>query len=176
MILYLFPTEMEAAPFRRLSPDAHVVISGVGMVATAATIAKLLAEGRLGRGCTVLLAGIAGSYTDSLSVGEVVEVVRERVVELPSNFYAEYDVKPSTGLRGVVSNTVHCMAEASGSDIENMEGATLFAMAEHLGFRAVEIRAVSNRVGEPFASWRVAEAVETLADELLGLNKVLDYE
>ena len=65
---------------------------------------------------------------------------------------------------------------AKGADIENMEGATLFAMAEHLGFRAVEIRAVSNRVGEPFASWRVAEAVEALADELLGLNKVLDYE
>jgi hypothetical protein len=41
MNIYLFPTELEAKAFRALCPSAEVVISGVGMVATAAAIASL---------------------------------------------------------------------------------------------------------------------------------------
>jgi nucleoside phosphorylase len=48
-----------------------------------------------------------------------------------------------------------------------MEGAALFAMAIELGFRAVEIRAVSNIVGDPFERWRIGEALEALAATLL---------
>lgn len=167
MVIYLFPTEMEAAPFRSACPEAEIVISGVGMVATAATLARLDREGRLGECCTVVLAGIAGSYDDAVAVGEVVEVLSERLVELPKAFYKEYSVAAATTLRGVVSNTVHRSAEACGAEVENMEGAALFAMAIELGFRAVEIRAVSNIVGEPFERWRIGEALEALAATLL---------
>jgi uridine phosphorylase len=53
-----------------------------------------------------------------------------------------------------------------GADIENMEGASLFAMSEAIGFRAVEVRAISNRVGDSFDKWAVDEAVTALANEL----------
>lgn len=168
MIVYLFPTELEANAFRALCPDAKVVISGVGMAATAATIASL--------GCNlkdiVVLCGIAGAYGESVTVGEVVEVVSEECVELPERFRRIYvQATPYTALRGVKSNTVHTMqCESHDVEIENMEGAALFAMAEAMGFRAVEVRAISNRVGDSFNTWRVEEAVNNLANELKRLN------
>lgn len=61
---------------------------------------------------------------------------------------------------------MQCGAEAAGAQIENMEGAAFFAVAAALGVPAAEVRAVSNRVGEPFAAWRVAEACEAVAREL----------
>lgn len=164
MIVYIFPTELEAKAFRCLCPDAEVVVSGVGMAATAAAVASL----GCGAGDVVVLAGIAGAYGDSVAVGDVVEVVSEECVELPARFRCKYQQRaPYTLLRGVKSNTVHNMQGVSqGAEIENMEGATLFAMAEVLGFRAVEVRAISNRVGECFDNWRVDEAIEALAQEL----------
>ena len=167
-MIYLFPTELEAKAFRALCPDAKVVISGVGMAATAATIAS--------RGChrddVVVLAGIAGAYGDSVAVGSVVEVVSEECVELPERFRHTYQQpQPYTALRGVRSNTVHTMQRVShGAEIENMEGAALFAMAESLGLSAVEVRAISNRVGDSFDKWSVDEAVEALARELKRLE------
>ena len=168
MKIFLFPTEMEAEPFMELCPDAEVVISGVGMAATAATISKLYAERRLGSDCVVLLAGLAGSYVGGLEKGDVVEVVEERCAELPERFQRKYSVEPYTALRGVRSNSVHGKgAEACGAEVENMEGAALFAMAEELGFRAVEIRAISNYVGEEFTHWMVYDALNALAEELV---------
>ena len=48
----------------------------------------------------------------------------------------------------------------------------LMAMAETMGYRAVEVRAISNRVGDSFDKWAVDEAVMALAKEL----KKLEYE
>ena len=172
MNIYLFPTELEAKSFRALCPDAEVVISGVGMAATAAAIARLDRERGLSADDVVVLAGIAGAYGDSVAVGEAVEVVSEECVELPERFRSPYkQLQPYTSLRRVRSNTVHTMqSESYGADIENMEGAALFAMAEVLGYRAVEVRAISNRVGEPFEKWAVDEAVTALAKELKKLE------
>ena len=168
MKLFLFPAEMEAEPFVELCPDADVVISGVGMAATAATISKLYAEKRISKNDVVVLAGLAGSYVGELEKGDVVEVVEECCVELPKRFQREYSVEPYTNLRCVRSNSVHGKgAEASGAEVENMECAALFDMAEVLGFRAVEIRAISNYVGEDFAHWIVYDALNALAEELV---------
>ena len=155
-----------------MCPDAEVVISGVGMAATAAAIARLDHERGLSADDVVVLAGIAGAYAGSVAVGEVVEVVSEECVELPERFRSPYkQLQPYTSLRRVRSNTVHTMQSSSCvADIENMEGAALFAMAEALGFRAVEVRAISNRVGESFDKWSVDEAVEALARELKRLE------
>ena len=167
-MVYLFPTELEAKAFRALCPGARVVISGVGMAATAATVASL----NMGAGDVVVLAGIAGAYGDGVAVGSVVEVVSEECVELPERFRRSYrQSEPFTSLRGVTSNTVHTMqSESHGADIENMEGAALFAMAEVVGFRAVEVRAISNRVGDGFDKWVIEEAVVALANELKKLE------
>jgi nucleoside phosphorylase len=172
MIVYLFPTEMEAKEFRRLCPNAEVIISGVGMVATAATIASLDRRKHLMANDMVVLAGIAGAYGDSVAVGSVVEVVSEVCVELPERFRRVYkQAQPYTSLRGVKSNSVHTMqSESHGAEIENMEGAALFAMSEAMGFRAVEVRAISNRVGESFDKWHLDDAIVALAAELKRIN------
>lgn len=171
MNIYLFPTEMEATPFRELMPTADVVISGVGMAATAATLARLHGEGRLA-GRRVVLAGIAGAYEGRAEVGSVVEVVAECCSELPERFRRCYAVKASTKLRRVSANSVHHGVDDSlGADVENMEGAALFALAEVWNFVACEVRAISNRVGEPFASWRVDEALVALARELQNIEQ-----
>ena len=171
-MVYIFPTELEAKAFRALCPNAEIVISGVGMVATSAAIASLDRRKHLLPSDVVVLAGIAGAYGDSVAVGEVVEVVSEECVELPERFRRAYvQSQPYTSLRGVRANTVHTMQRVShGAEIENMEGAALFALAEVTGFRAVEVRAISNRVGESFDKWSVDEAVEALARELKRLE------
>lgn len=170
MTIFLFPTELEAAPFRELRPAARVVISGVGLVATAATLAALSREGSL-QSSRVVLAGTAGTYDERVAVGEVVEVVEECCSELPTHFRQSYAVRPSTGLRAVRSCSVHRTGgDSLGAEIENMEGAALFAMAEVLDFEACEVRAISNRVGEPFGSWRVDEAIAALARTLITID------
>lgn len=168
MNIYLFPTELEAEPFRAVCPDAHVVISGVGMAATAATLSQLYARHSIDTESVVVLAGLAGAYKGDLKQGDVVEVVEECCAELPERFIKRYVVEPYTNLRAVRSNSVHGAGnEPCGADIENMEGAALFAMADALGFRAVEIRAISNYVGEEFASWRLDDALKALAEILV---------
>lgn len=168
MKVYLFPTELEATPFREQMPEARVVISGVGEAATAATLARIVPM--YGRDVCYILAGIAGAYGDAVAVGEVVEVVSERCAELPERFIVEYANEPRTDLRSVRSNTVsRGDSVLRGAEIENMEGAALFAMAEAMGLRVVQIRAISNRVGEEFERWSIKEALEALA---LALKRV----
>lgn len=172
-VIYIFPTELEAAPFRELCSTAEVVISGVGMAATSAAITSLYAT--CCRLCDVrlVLAGLAGSYGDSCALGEVVEVRSEVCSELPSRFQREYHNRCCTTLRSVSSNTVHRGGECCGADIENMEGAAMFALAETLGLSVTEIRAISNRVGEPFAEWKIDEALKALAEALVKIEKEL---
>ena len=168
MIIYLFPTECEAKPFCGLRPEASVVISGVGMVETSATLMRLYAEGGIRQGDVVALCGIAGSYNQELAIGSVVEVVEECCVELPARFRGRYANEPYTALRGVKSNTVHRSVErAEGAEVENMEGASLFAFAKVAGVRVVEVRSISNIVGEDSSKWDIPLATTTLAKELL---------
>lgn len=162
----LFPTAGEAEAFRRRCPDVPCRIAGVGPAAAAAATARTIVAEQPER---LLLAGIAGVYPASdIAVGEVVAVTEERVAGLPERYADLY--RPTLlpkGLRTAVSNSVvQCGAEAAGAQIENMEGAVFFAVAAALGIPAAEVRAVSNRVGEPFAAWRVEEACEALAREL----------
>lgn len=170
--VYLFPTECEAAPFRALVPDAEIVISGVGMAMTAATVARIAAEHEH-RDMLLVLAGIAGAYGD-IAVGSVVEVVSECCVELPERFREHHRATFCTEmLPTATSNTVHgAGALAEGAEVENMEGAALYAVAESLGLTATEIRAISNRVGDHRSLWRIDEATQALACELLKINNL----
>ena len=75
------------------------------------------------------------------------------------------------GLPMVRSNTVsHCSQSANGAEIENMEGAALFALAEAEGVRCGEIRAISNYVGEERGAWSIDLALENLAKTVANLN------
>ena len=160
-MITLFPTELEAAPFRALCPDVAVKICGVGMAQTAACVARLIAEGER----EFLLAGIAGAYNSELAKGDVVAVAEERVAGLPHSFDRTYRATSvPEGLRAVRSNTVSaCGAEACGAEVENMEGAALYALCEEFGAECCEVRAISNMVGEPREAWDIPTALDNLA-------------
>lgn len=165
--LLCVPTEAEAAPLRGLPlPGTRLVVTGVGPAATAEAVVRAVVRHRP---CRLLLAGIAGVYPEAgAAVGETVAVREERTAGLPPRFADRWEATWLPGrLRGVVSNTVcTCGASPAGAQIENMEGSAFFATARAFGLPAAEVRALSNRVGEPFAEWRTAEALAALAQTL----------
>lgn len=160
----LFPTIEEGKLFILGEPPVATFIAGVGAAETAAAVVRAV---RAKKPDLVVLAGIAGAYNDRLPIGSVVEVTRECTGSLPAKYRREYTVDPVTDLPEATANTVeHPGDEAAGADLENMEGATLFAVCEALGVRCCEIRAVSNRVGEPFEAWDLPHAIENLTETL----------
>jgi nucleoside phosphorylase len=135
------------------------------MAQTAACVARLIAEGER----EFLLAGIAGAYNSELAKGDVVAVAEERVAGLPMQFSRTYRATfAPEGLRAVSSNTVSaCGAEACGAEVENMEGASLYALCEEFGAECCQVRAISNMVGEPRDEWDIPMALENLARAVL---------
>lgn len=167
-MILLFPTEMEAARLRKLRPDLDIRICGIGAVETATELARILRNEHK----PILLCGIAGAYDHSLQKGDVVAVTEERFAYLSSGYNRSY---PATmivkELPMVRSNTVsHCSMVADGAEIENMEGAALFAMAQAEGVRCGEIRAISNYVGEERRDWNIELALERLTDTIINLK------
>jgi futalosine hydrolase len=146
------------------------------MAECAATTARVIATERPD---LMILTGIAGSYTEGLAVGETI-VVRSEVVadmgrlsggEFTPLFQKAYTalVVPE-GYRAVPSNTVNCagtvIARPVVAEIENMEGAGFLAVSEQFGVPAMEVRTVSNRVGEPIARENLQLSTARLAEEL----------
>ncbi len=167
-MILLFPTEMEASRLRELRPELDIRICGIGAVETATEVARILRTERE----PILLCGIAGAYDTSLQKGDVVAVTEERFAYLSTgynrNYHATLEVE---GLPQVCSNTVsHCAVAAEGAQIENMEGAALFALAEAEGVACGEIRAISNYVGEERDKWDIPLALERLTETILSLN------
>ena len=174
--LFLFPTELEAAPFRERRPDAQVRICGVGQARAAAATARLIADEKPDR---IVLAGLAGAYGDEPAVGSVCAVEEEREAGLPAKYESRFRPKllPKR-LPHAVANTVAVQsAEPQGAQIENMEGAAVMAVCEAMGVECCEVRAVSNRTGQPFAEWKTEEAAANLAEILIKTfyNKYVDF-
>ena len=174
--IFIFPTDDEAAPFRERRPEAQVRICGVGQARAAAATAKIIAAERPDR---IILAGLAGAYAGGPEVGSVCAVEEERETGLPDKYSAVFRPKtvPSR-LRRVVSNTVAVQnAEPGGAHIENMEGAAVMSVCEAMGVECCEVRAISNRTGQPFAEWKTDEAATNLAEILIKtfFNKYIDF-
>ncbi|MDR2894205.1 MAG: hypothetical protein LBU97_01935 [Alistipes sp.] len=173
------PTEREAAFFSE--HGLQVEICGVGMAECAAATARLLADGlSADHGPElVILAGIAGTYTDALSVGDTVVVASETVADMgrrnPDGSFAPFFQKSYAasfvpeGFPVVAANTVSTAGgpvAPTDAEIENMEGAGFFAVCERFGVRAAEVRTVSNRVGEPVTPELLDIAARRLAADL----------
>lgn len=174
--VFLFPTEAEAAVFRQLMPEAEVVIIGVGMAEAAAMTARYLS---LKPTSDVVLCGIAGVCDERLAVGQVVEVVYDRIASLPGQYAKEYRSERGTGLESAESFTVNAsgealryVAECGLPAVEQMEGAAVAAMCEAMGVEHFyHIRAISNRVGDSRDKWRIEEAVAALGGVVSQLFK-----
>lgn len=169
--LYLFPTSVEAEGFARLCPAALVAVVGVGMAEAAATTARLLAEQKPLR---VVLAGIAGACDEQSQVGDVVEVGCDCVAGLPMAYAKEYSCHRIGDLPMVQAFSVSHTGDALRYElpkgelpaIEQMEGAAVAAVCRAFGVEFSHLRAISNRVSDDRAAWRVGEALEALAREL----------
>ena len=167
-MIFIFPTELEAAKLKALRPDLDIRICGIGAVETATEVARILRTERE----PLLLCGIAGAYDHNIKKGDVVVVAEERFAYLSTGYNRTYHSSLEIeGLPSVCSNTVsHCSMEANGAAIENMEGAALFAMAEAEGVPCGEIRAISNYVGEERSEWDIPLALDRLTKAILDLN------
>ena len=167
-MIFLFPTELEAARLKALRPDLDIRICGIGAVETATEVARILRTERK----PLLLCGIAGAYDRNLKKGDVVAVTEERFAYLSTGYNRSYlATMVVENLPMVRSNTVsHCSMSPDGAEIENMEGAALFALAQAEGVRCGEIRAISNYVGEERKDWNIALALEHLTKAISNLN------
>lgn len=167
-MIFLFPTELEAAKLRSLRPDLDIRICGIGAVETATEVARILRTERE----SLLLCGIAGAYDHNLQKGDVVAVTEERFAYLSTGYNRSYlATMVVENLPMVRSNTVsHCSMAADGAEIENMEGAALFALAQAEGVKCGEIRAISNYVGEERKDWNIDLALEHLTQTILDLD------
>ena len=178
-VLYLFPTEFEAAPFRVLRPQAEVRIVGVGMSQAAATLSRIIAEEQPERG---VLCGIAGACDERLKVGGAVEVVTDCEMGLPKAYAESYKPCRCTELPEVEAFTVsrcgESLSEGGVNDVEalpvveQMEGAAIGAVCRAWGVEYSHLRTISNRVGDARPLWRADEAVEHLAEVLSELYDV----
>jgi futalosine hydrolase len=153
-------------------PNVDVLVSGIGPVEAACAVATAISAKRYD---LVVEAGIAGAIVDSTAIGDGVAVLDDRLelsledgraLALPAGSSiddrAESDprwvaVLQSLGfaaLRGVTvcrvtstDATAERLAEA-GFQIESMEGFAVLRACNRNGIPAIQIRGISNRVGE----------------------------
>lgn len=195
-------TEGEISPFLRL-PERHragteVLITGVGMVATAFALGKKLAAAQYD---LLLNVGIAGSFDRSIPLGEVVCIYQDTFAELGAEDGDDFLNSDRLGLgqhmfegahqgypalnglrkcRGITVNKVHGNAAAIAEieqrlepQTESMEGAAAFYAAHQLGLPAIQVRAISNYVERRNkANWKIPQAIENLNGWLRAFFKV----
>jgi futalosine hydrolase len=192
-ILLVAATEGEISALRPdLKPDVDVLVTGVGMVSTAARCARALA---LTRYDLALNVGICGSFDRALAPGSVVHVVRDHIAELGAEDNEEFVTieairlpaewtfvnsapPPLAALRAlpavnaITVNTVHgnersiaAVMERFRPEVESMEGAAFMSACLISNVTFAQVRAVSNIVERRNrGAWRVAEAIERLAE------------
>jgi len=172
-----------------------VLITGVGMVATAFALGRHLAGKNYG---LVINLGIAGSFDRDIALGEVVEITEDRIAELgaqddeqfipietmgfgESCFYPAKTITQLKQVKAITVNTVHghegSIAEVASRlqpQLESMEGAAFFYACKQTGVAGVQIRAVSNYVEKRNRdAWKIGLAIKNLNSFAIGLLEEL---
>ena len=194
-VLIIAATELEIPLIKSGMRGAHeidVLITGVGMVATAARTAQALARKSYD---VAFNFGVCGSFDPSLPPGSVVQVMRDRLSELGCEdgdtfltieqlgFNAEGDVVNTNPLdnaalselprvNGITVNTVHgsdasiaAVLERFRPEVESMEGAAFAYACDISDVRYAQVRAVSNIVERRNrTAWQLDLAVRNLND------------
>ncbi|WP_295674144.1 futalosine hydrolase [uncultured Mucilaginibacter sp.] len=157
-------------------PTSEILITGVGMVATAFALGRHLAANK----CDLVLnLGIAGSFDRNIAIGELVEISQDTLAELGAEDdgeflpiekmgFGEATFYPTTQLTdlynlfnnfnlknvsAITVNTVHGneasikkVSERLNPQLESMEGAAFFYACKQMDVPCIQIRAVSNYV------------------------------
>ncbi|MET3114675.1 futalosine hydrolase [Pedobacter sp. CG_S7] len=172
------------------SPNFDLLITGVGMTATAYTLGKhLSADYNL-----VLNLGIAGSFDYSIPLGSVLNVISDEFAELgaenkdsfisidelgfgkskfENNFSNEiYCLNQLPKVNGITVNKVHGnkkhiheVKARLNPKLESMEGAAVFYACEQAGIPCLQVRGISNYVEERNKeTWKIELAIKNLND------------
>ncbi|MGN6639890.1 MAG: futalosine hydrolase [Mucilaginibacter sp.] len=176
--------------------NLQLLITGVGMVATAFALGRHLATNQYDLAINL---GIAGSFDRSIALGEVVEIVEDRFSELGAEDdkafltidelgFGEsiFNASASTSdfgkslkkIKAITVNTVHGneanIQKLTGRldvQLESMEGAAFFYGCKQAGVPCLQIRAVSNYVEKRNRdAWQIGMAIKnlkTFASDLL---------
>jgi futalosine hydrolase len=190
--MYSTPTEDPCVDtYTHGSHEIDVLITGVGMVATAAWCSRALTQQSYD---LALNLGVCGSFDEFIEPGTVVHVTSDRLAELgaedgeqfltigdlelpgesefvnldpPSN--AEIDALPAVS--GITVNTVHgnersiaAITERFMPQVETMEGAAFMSACLMHRVQFAQIRAVSNLVERRNReAWKMTEAIRNLS-------------
>lgn len=174
-IAVIIPTRSESRFV--VQNGTRVFHCGVGMAECAAATARILCDVRPD---LVILAGTAGTYTPDLVVGETVIVESETVADLGRRSGGEFTplfqityTAPISKVAGFKTVRSYTTSTAGGdittpveAEIENMEGAGFFALCDKMGVPAIEVRTVSNQVGNPIDGHNMEISIHRLALDL----------
>jgi futalosine hydrolase len=180
--------------------NCSVLITGVGMVATAFALAQHLPYHVYH---LVINLGIAGSFDRTIALGEVVEVTEDTFSELgaeddkkfisieklgfgasifrPTSSIGYFTKKVNlTKANAITVNTVHgnedtitTIVERLNPKLESMEGAAFFYACYELKVPGIQIRAVSNYVEKRNRdNWNIGLAVKNLNNFALEFVKL----
>jgi futalosine hydrolase len=203
-LLIVASTQFEIEPLLKdenLRKKYDVLISGVG---TPSTVFHLTRHIHHHHYDLVIQAGVAGSFNNELELGETVFVKKDSFADLGAyengsfksltdmdlshelewvvNTNGQLDQLPLKKVIGVTVNTVTddsniinaIAAKWNNPDIETMEGAALHYVCSHLHKPFLQLRAVSNRVGErDKGKWKLEEAIKNLNGALTMIVKQL---
>ncbi len=202
--LVVVATHAEIAPGIPLLDEHQIpyVITGVGMVATVYALTKALQRHTPSY---VLNLGIAGSLSDKLSIGSVVEVVQDTLFELGAENEDDFIPIEQLGfgisswtsispgpmhttldkVEGITVNKVHGNKRAIQQVhkrlphicTESMEGAAVFYVCHEENMPCIQVRSISNFVGSRNKStWNIPLAVQNLHEWLTDFLKLRDGE
>lgn len=161
----------------------ETLVTGMGIPATIYSLSKKISNNKYD---FIINIGIAGSFTESLSMGEVVEVVEDcfadlgvdngtafiplTTIENKANFFSN---TPKTNLfkaRGITVNTVtgttlrkNWLKNQYLPHIETMESAAIFYVCQNENIPFLVLRSISNEVGQRNKQyWNIPLAVKNL--------------
>jgi futalosine hydrolase len=196
-VLVVAATDAEVADIAPESGDVDFLVTGVGMVATAAQTARALARTHYHLALNV---GVCGSFDRTLPPGSIVHVVTDRIAELGAEdgdgFLALDELAlpgepvfvnaapPANAallrlpaVSGITVNTVHgsersieAVVRRFAPQVESMEGAAFMYACLINGVPFAQVRAVSNLVERRNrGAWRMSEAIDNLGRAALSI-------
>jgi futalosine hydrolase len=195
-ILIIAATEMEIKPLMSAYFEADYLITGVG---SPATVYHLLKKVTAKKYDVVFQVGVAGSFDESLQLGEVVLVNADCFADLGAienkKFHSLFDLNLNkengwlinhhqfnTALKFVKGISVNCLTDEAEkinlfrekyqAEIESMEGAALHFVCLQENIPFLQIRGISNFVGERDKSkWQLKSAIENSNNAALQILK-----
>ena len=172
------------------NPNTEILITGVGMIATAFALGRRLATNQYDLAINL---GIAGSFNRQIALGTIVEISEDTIAELGAEDdldflpvsklgFGEETFRATAALseyRGnsalhqataITVNTVHGneasiqkVVKRLQPQLESMEGAAFFYACKMAGVPCMQIRAVSNHVEKrDRANWQIGLAIKNL--------------